>query len=111
MLARCLRRATGGSVDLAALSEKDVEAIGAAFDKLALGVPLNASAHCPKCESEVQVPFESLDWASRQTDSLLDQVHDIASTYHWPESEILNLPRHRRLSYLSRIDGLDQAGP
>lgn len=111
LLERCLRRATGGSVDLGALSEQDVEAISAAFDKLAFGVPLNATARCPKCKSEVSVPFEPLDWVTKMTGTLLDQVHTIASAYHWPESEILSLPRHRRLSYLRLINAPGQAEP
>ena len=108
LLARCLRHASGEAVNLPALNEEEVERIGAAFDQLALGVPLNGEASCPKCEAETTVPFEPLEWVSRMAGDLLDQVHEIASYYHWPESEILELPRQRRLSYLRRLGYFDE---
>ncbi len=36
---------------------------------------------------------------------LIEQVHRLASHYHWTEEEIARVPRWRRQAYLARIDG------
>ena len=36
--------------------------------------------------------------------TLLDDVHALASVYHWTEPDIFALPLRRRLAYLARLD-------
>lgn len=109
LLARCLRTEDGDGVDLQKLTKSDVELIEAALDELALGVPLMATAACPNCGCENSVPFAADHWLSRFSRELLDHVHEIASSYHWSEAEILSLSRERRLSYLRRLGVLGEA--
>lgn len=111
LLARCLRRESGGDVDLQRLTAGDIERIETAFDALALGVPLMATAVCPNCGGENSAPFEAGQWLPQFTGALLDQVHEIARSYHWSEAEILGLSRERRRSYLQRLGYFDEAGP
>lgn len=110
LLARCLRTEGGDGVDIQRLTKRDVELIEAALDELALGVPLVATAACPNCGCENSVPFAADQWLSRFSGELLDQVHEIAVSYHWSEAEILSLSRERRLSYLRRLGVLGQVG-
>jgi hypothetical protein len=110
LLARCLRTKNGGDVELRRLTTSDVELIEAALDELALGIPLMATARCPSCGHDNSVPFETGAWLSLFIGALLDQVHEIARSYHWSEAEILNLSRERRLGYLHRLGYFDEAG-
>jgi len=62
---------------------------------------------CPACNE----PFdESLDltsfiWAEieRKAQSLLGDVHTLASAYGWSEPEILNLTPGRRAAYIAMV--------
>jgi hypothetical protein len=62
---------------------------------------------CPYCGAANAVPFpleESLLAALRRLgERLLEEIHLLASTYHWSEAEILALPAGRRRFYLARI--------
>ena len=108
LLARCLRTEGGDDVDLQRLTKRDVDLIEAALDELALGIPLMATAACPNCGTENSVRFAADQWLSYFSGELLDHVHEIATSYHWSEAEILNLSRDRRLSYLRRLGVLGE---
>jgi hypothetical protein len=62
---------------------------------------------CPYCGADNAVPFpleDSLLAALRRLgERLLEEIHLLASTYHWSEAEILALPAGRRRFYLARI--------
>lgn len=73
--------------------------------------PLNEiviDTKCPHCgrEFEVDVDLEQelLNILARQQPALLDDIHRIASAYHWTEDQILELTDERREAYLARID-------
>lgn len=62
---------------------------------------------CPACGQPWQAPIDiglvlahDIEAAARR---LLDDIHDLASAYHWTEAEILALPRARRHRYLERV--------
>lgn len=72
---------------------------------------LELRSQCPACGAEVATPFDLeatlLKLLVGRPARLLDDVHQLASAYHWSEAEILALPSHRRHEYLRRI--ADQA--
>ncbi len=62
---------------------------------------------CPCCGHAWSVPFDigTYLWAELQVRSqaLLDEVHLLASAYHWSEADILALSPRRRRAYLDRV--------
>lgn len=62
---------------------------------------------CNSCGHEMRVAFDAAAvlWneCAEVAGRLLEDVHRIASAYHWPEDLILALPARRRQFYLSRI--------
>lgn len=63
---------------------------------------------CPECELGFSAPFDAgsyLEAALRDRRAeLLEEVHELATTYHWAEAEILALPAERRRRYLDLIE-------
>lgn len=80
-----------------------VQAIEAAFPE-----PIELRVCCVACTATFTTPFEPVAFVIGElrahSTTLLDDVHALATTYHWSESEVLRLPLGRRLAYLSRID-------
>jgi len=64
---------------------------------------------CPVCHGEMQIEFDLehhlLTVLAAEQQYLLGQIHRLASSYHWPEAEILALSSQRRAYYIARIDG------
>ena len=91
------------SLDLAALSEADLDAMEAALEAVSPEVATALLARCPSCATEqsIAVPPVTL---SAQANELLSDVHRLATHYHWSERAILGLKRTRRRSYLQLID-------
>ncbi len=62
---------------------------------------------CPECSAVVpaffHVPTFVVAELRRATATVYDEVHLIASTYHWSEARILAMPRQRRQQYAERI--------
>jgi hypothetical protein len=83
----------------------DVAAIEAAIEKVAPEAATAVQSACPECHAAQNVnvdPYVALSACS--ADRLLEEIHLLASTYHWSESEILSLPLARRRRYLRLID-------
>jgi hypothetical protein len=70
-------------------------------------------ARCPSCRAVIEVGLDPFALLARELrvggDRLLAEVHALAFHYHWPESEILALPRPRRWRYLDLL-GRELAG-
>jgi predicted RNA-binding Zn-ribbon protein involved in translation (DUF1610 family) len=62
---------------------------------------------CPECGDVVEAPLHVsrlvASELTREAAALYDEVDLIARTYHWPEADILELPRQRRRAYVDRI--------
>ena len=65
------------------------------------------SARCPACGSTVVVFFDARGFALRelrnQASFVYADAHLLARHYHWPEAEILALPRDRRVRYAEML--------
>lgn len=76
--------------------------------------PLTAlvlAVNCPFCDQaldvEVDLEWLLIDGLRSLQRSLIEQVHCLASHYHWTERDIVALPQWRREKYLSRlVEGL-----
>ena len=72
-------------------------------------VGFHLDVNCPECgHPTAQAPDlagAALERLWRAQLGLIDQVHRLASHYHWTEEEIAKVPAWRRQSYLARIDG------
>lgn len=64
-------------------------------------------APCPTCRAHIELVLDPFALLARELriggDRLFAEVHSIAFHYHWPESEILSLPRTRRWRYLELL--------
>lgn len=72
-------------------------------------VGFHLEVNCPECGRAtthapdlVAAALERL-WLAQL--DLIEQVHRLASHYHWTEEEISRIPRWRRQAYLARLDG------
>ncbi|MDM0030051.1 hypothetical protein [Variovorax saccharolyticus] len=79
-------------------------AVDQVLDDMAPAMATKALAACPECGQANTVALEPYGVLARSDTELLDDVHCLASHYHWSEREILALPRARRHDYLRRID-------
>ena len=86
-------------------SRDDFEAIDAAFESVAPEVAVSVQAACPACGALHMIPVDPYRALSGlQGENLLQEIHAIASAYHWGEAEILALPLDRRRRYLELIE-------
>ena len=99
------------------LSSRGRMALEHAMEERAPSVSLEMSVTCPTCGRGFAVPFDLQDFffgdLRTSADLLRRQVHYLAFHYHWSEREILDLPREKRLSYISvlaeEIEALNDA--
>ncbi len=85
--------------------------IGPLADALAESDPLTVlalQAGCPGCGHVNFIDFDLEGWLlgllADEQQHLIDDVHRLASLYHWSEAAICALPRWRRRAYLVRIE-------
>lgn len=71
---------------------------------------LEIETECPECGSDLALALDleaaCLARLASVRPRLLDEVHLLASVYHWSESEVMAVPPARRAAYLARIEGL-----
>ena len=95
-------QAAGTSLDAIA---RDIDAAMDRFDPL-LGFHLTVV--CPRCgngvEAHPDLAGAALDRLARAQRARIEDVHRLASCYHWGEREILDMPSWRRERYLEIID-------
>jgi len=91
------------------LDADDLDQIAAAMAALDPQSDLLMGFVCPACGHDWSVIFDIADYFWRElqlhTATLLDDVHRLASAYHWSETEIMALAPSRRNAYLARIRG------
>lgn len=98
-LARRLLAVDPGNEDIAAIEDALADA-----DPF---LEINFAFTCPACEMPFSATFDiaAALWAEidNLTRHLLQDVHDLARTYHWPEADILALTPQRRDAYLQLV--------
>jgi hypothetical protein len=98
------RANTATELDPAVLSAADIAAIEQQVEAIAPEVATELLAQCPHCGTDNAVAINLYACLARPMDELFAEVHIIASHYHWSERAILDMPRHRRQTYLRHID-------
>jgi hypothetical protein len=91
-------------VETGALGVEAKQQLEAAIEDLSPEVALEVATSCPECGAALRIEIDPYLALSRPSSDILDEIHLIASQYHWSEAEILALPRARRQAYLARID-------
>lgn len=90
--------------DPSLMDENERHRIDAALEQASPAVCTEVAAPCPDCGHVTPVGIDPYSVLTRPVDHLLDEVHRLAWSYHWSESDILALPRARRQQYLQMID-------
>lgn len=95
-----LARRTMAPPDLPAKLRRRAER---AMEKMAPTLSTELRGVCPDCGVELSVAFDVCSFIltelRQQAAFLFEDVHTLASVYHWPEHEILALPSARRARY------------
>ncbi len=92
------------TIDVEQLNDNDIAAIEARVEAMAPEIAARLLTRCPGCEAENQLPISPYASLQRPVGDLYAEIHRLAYTYHWSESDILGLPRTRRQIYLQLID-------
>jgi hypothetical protein len=81
--------------------------VARAMEAMAPSLSSDLRAQCPECGAAIEFHFDARDFALRelrdQAAFVYEDAHLLAQHYHWPESEILSLPRARRLQYVEML--------
>ena len=86
------------------LSDSDINVIDNTLDEAAPAVCNRLLVTCPECgrEQYARLDHYKLDYLNKYF--FYDEIHTLASHYHWSESEILNLPKSKRRLYIDLIN-------
>ena len=105
MIARC--------VDPPELPQRLMARVTRALSMLAPSLADVVKGQCPECRSEIAVYFDPQDFTLRElvgeAAMVFEDVHLLASRYHWSESAIMSMTRARRVQYaelIQREEGL-----
>jgi len=85
------------------VSARTLRQVETAMEALAPSLSGELEVRCPACRHELLVDFDVQLYCIAElrllARSVFEDVHTIAASFHWPESEILALPRERRVRY------------
>lgn len=75
-----------------------------AMESLAPPLSGEIEGQCPECGTRVSFWFDVQSYVQRElrydAEFLYEDVHQLATKYHWSEEKILSLPRQRRMQYV-----------
>ncbi|GHC27434.1 hypothetical protein GCM10010348_61840 [Streptomyces anthocyanicus] len=97
-------------VEACVRGDRSAGAVRAAERAMAsLGPTLRGDAEgtCPECAASVSLDLDVRELCLEElvflASGVLDEVHLLASAYHWQERDILDLPSSRRIHYAERV--------
>ena len=85
-------------------TKKECAEISEAIENVSPEIPLSLQSACPDCAEINDIPFDIAAHLISFFKNPFEDVHEIASAYHWTEAQILALSRPRREAYLSLIE-------
>ncbi|TKB25868.1 hypothetical protein FCL47_12285 [Desulfopila sp. IMCC35006] len=88
----------------AQLTEADIAAIDEALDDVSPAVCDRLLVTCPECSCEQCTRLDHYAQLGLDEHFFYDEIHTLASHYHWSEADILDLPQHKRRRYLDLIN-------
>ena len=86
------------------LLDDDIALIDEKLDEISPSMGTQIVTTCPACQHECLYEINPYQFGLASRSQLFQEIHTLASSYHWSETEILDLPRNRRKVYLSYID-------
>ena len=92
------------------LNEEEIKAIDEAMDEVAPAVCDRLLVTCPECHTEQNALLDHYANIGLDEYFFYDEIHTLASHYHWSEADILDLPRSKRRRYLQLISRSSQSG-
>lgn len=107
LLQNCIQLVNGsppGGEFINRLTAQDIEMIDNALDDMSPAVCNQLLVTCPECNREQLAEIDHYALNSLDANLLYDEVHTLASHYHWSETDILDLPQARRRLYLRMIN-------
>jgi len=107
LLQLCIESVDGDAADNAfidALGDSEIDAIDEALDELSPAVCNQLLVICPECKKDQQTQLDHYRISGINNHYFHDEIHTLASHYHWSEAEILGLPQSRRRLYIGMIN-------
>lgn len=87
-----------------ALSQSAIEGIDSALDDVSPAVCNQLLVVCPECGNKQQADLDHYALTGLHKYFFYEEVHTLASHYHWSEAAILDLPQARRRLYIDMIN-------
>ena len=104
LTARCVDAPKPEAFKLGARARSKVER---AMEALAPLVSRPLAGSCPECGEgltmSLYVPKLVMDELGLRAAGVQEEIHEIASAYHWDEASILAMPQRRRRAYAEMI--------
>ncbi len=107
LLQRCICSVNGDAPDAAfyrMLNDDEIETIDEALEEVAPAVCDRLVVTCPECNTEQNTLLDHYANMGLNEYFFYDEIHTLASHYHWSEADILDLPRVKRRRYLPLIN-------
>lgn len=107
LLRQCIRSVNGRAPIedfFSQLTVTDIAAIDKAMDDVSPAVCDQLAVTCPECGQEQYARLDHYADVVLDEYVFYDEIHTIASHYHWSEQDILDLPRDKRRRYLDLIN-------
>lgn len=96
-----------GCVRPSGVSAAVAAAVSEAMTALAPALSGDVTVQCPGCGDRYELRFDPVSYSLTElrdaAAGLYEEVHLLASAFHWSEDAILALPRSRRTRYADRI--------
>jgi hypothetical protein len=84
-----------------------IDSLGIALNTADPLTALDIDVSCPFCHQSLRVDVDLeqllIEGLRLQQRRLIEQIHRLASSYHWSETDIASLPGWRRERYLARV--------
>ncbi len=107
LLQYCIRSVNGEATDsefIRCLSDDEIDLIDEALDEVSPALCQQLLVACPECGQQQYAELDHYALPGINEHFFYDEVHTLASHYHWSEAAILELPLARRRLYLDMIN-------
>ena len=107
LLSRCIQNVDRESPSpgfISSLDKNERQQLEAIIQGLGPDVDCTLPVKCPECTAIQELEIDPYWLGQALENNLDDEIHTLAFYYHWSESEILNLTRDRRHTFIHKID-------
>ena len=106
ILLRCIVSSSKKDAEFAPakLDTAAIHVIEQRVEAMAPEIATELLSQCPHCDADNTIALNPYACLAHPVEGIFDEVHTIASHYHWSEQAILEMPRDRRQTYLRLID-------